>query len=100
MKPILAEAAKERLIFFQKTAGEIKMKYRRNLFNKKSLVLFENKVKNKFEYFGRDEFANSVVVKTNDDLKGSVEKVKILDGNNNTLFGEVTQNNNAKEFAA
>ena len=32
------------------------MKYRRNLFNKKSLVLFENKVKNKFEYFGRDEF--------------------------------------------
>ena len=41
-----------------------------------------------------------MVVKTNDDLKGSVEKVKILDGNNNTLFGEVTQNNNAKEFAA
>ena len=100
MKPVSAETAKERLVFFQKTAGEIKMKYRRNLFNKKSLVLFENKVKNKFEYFGRDEFANSVVVKTNYDLKGSVEKVKILDGNNNTLFGEVTQNNNAKEFAA
>ena len=76
------------------------MKYRRNLFNKKSLVLFENKVKNKFEYFGRDEFANSVVVKTSNDLKGSIEEVKILDGNNNTLFGEVTQNNNAKEFAA
>ncbi len=99
-KPILAEAAKERLIFFQKTAGEIKMKYRRSLLNEKSLVLFENKVKNKFEYFGRDEFANSVVVKTRDNLKGCIEKVKILDGNNKTLFGEVTQNNNAKEFAA
>ena len=32
--------------------------------------------------------------------KKPLEKVKILDGNNNTLFGEVTQNNNAKEFAA
>ena len=41
-----------------------------------------------------------MVVKTSNDLKGSIEEVKILDGNNNTLFGEVTQNNNAKEFAA
>mgnify|MGYP001321228184 CR=1 FL=1 len=43
------------------------MKFRRELFNKNSLVLFENKTNNQNEYFGRDEFSNSVIVKTNED---------------------------------
>ncbi len=92
--------AKERLIMFQKKAEEIKMKYRKNLFNKKSLVLFENKVKNKDEFFGRDEFSNSVIVKTKENLSGKIKEVKIINGNNNTLFGAIKQNFDKEEFAA
>ena len=32
------------------------------------MVLFENKVKNKNEFFGRDEYSNSVIVKTSENL--------------------------------
>ena len=76
------------------------MKYRKNLFNKKSLVLFENKVKNKDEFFGRDEFSNSVIVKTKENLSGKIKEVKIINGNNNTLFGAIKQNFDKEEFAA
>ena len=55
--------AKERLTIFQKIADDIKMKYRKSLFNKKISVLFENRIHARNEFFGRDEFANSVIVK-------------------------------------
>ena len=92
--------AKKRLIVFQKLAEKIKMKYRRSLFNKISLVLFENKINNKNEFFGRDEYLNSVVVKSHENLKGKIKKVKILDGNQNTLYGEVSKKLIEENFAA
>ena len=39
------------------------MKYRKRMFNKISSILFENKIGNKNEFFGRDEYLNSVIVK-------------------------------------
>ena len=90
---------KKRLLIFQKFAGEIKMKYKKSLINKKLLVLFENKVKGKNEFFGRDEFSNSVIVKSDENLVGKIEKISIINGNQNTLFG-VTKNQVRKEFAA
>ncbi len=92
--------AKKRLIVFQKLAEKIKMKYRRSLFNKISLVLFENKMNNKNVFFGRDEYLNSVVVKSHENLKGKIKKVKILDGNQNTLYGEVSKKLIEENFAA
>ena len=92
--------AKERLLIFQKKAEEIKINYKKKLFNKNSLVLFENKVAKKDEFFGRDEFSNAVIVKTNENLTGKVKEVKIINGNKNTLFGEIKRNYNKKEFAA
>ena len=95
------ETAKERLIIFQKVADEIKMKYRENLINKNSLVLFENNVGNKKEFFGKDEFSNSVIVRSEDSLKGKIKNVKILNTNRSTLFGQI--NNEVvekKEFVA
>ncbi len=99
MKKIDENLTKERLKIFQKSAGELKMKYRKELFNKKSSVLFENKIKGKEnEFFGRDEYLNSVIVKSHNDLVGKIEVVDILDGSQNTLYGKIEKKFN--NFAA
>ena len=46
------------------------MRYRKNLFNKECFVLFENELKDKSGFFGKDEFSNSVIVKSSENLKG------------------------------
>jgi tRNA A37 methylthiotransferase MiaB len=63
-------------------------------------VLFENKTKNENEYFGRDEYFNSVIVKNESNLIGKIKNIKVLKINQNTLFGEVTSNFNQKNYAA
>ena len=100
MKLIDDKVSKERLMSFQKEAEAIKTEYKRNLFNKNSLVLFENKVGKEHEYFGRDEFNNSVIVKSNKNLIGRIEKVKIINGNHNTLYGEINEKSKNEDFAA
>ncbi len=100
MNPIEENLAKERLIIFQKKAEEKKLNYRKRLFNQKSLVLFENKMKNKDLFFGRDEFQNSVVVKNEENLKGKIKEVEIINGNRNTLFGQIKHKMNNNEYAA
>ena len=100
MQQVEEDISKKRLIIFQKIAEEIKMKYRKNLLGKKRFVLFENKVTNKNQFFGRDEFSNSVIVKSEDDLQGKINEVTIIDVNQNTLFGEINFKINEKEFAA
>ena len=92
--------AKKRLIEFQKVAKEIKTKYKKSLINKKLLVLFENKISGKDKFFGRDEFSNSVIVKSNENLIGKLVEVNIIDGNQNTLFGTIDRKLDKKEFAA
>ncbi len=92
--------SKKRLVSFQKIAEKIKMSYRKNLFNKKSIVLFENKIKDKNKFFGRDEFSNSVIVESSENLVGKIRDVKIISGNQTTLNGKITQGINEKEFAA
>ena len=94
------EDAKKRLKNFQKTAEKIKTEYRNNLINKISMVLFENNTKNENKYFGRDEYFNSVIVKSETNLIGKVKNVKILEINQNTLFGEVSSNFNQTNYAA
>ena len=91
---------KNRLIQFQKLAEEIKINYRKNLINKTSLVLFENKIKNKSEYFGRDEYSNSVIVESDENLIGKIKKVKILKANHNTLLGKTIFDTNQTNYAA
>ncbi len=92
--------AKKRLMDFQKIAEKIKTDYRNQLVNKISKVLFENKTKNVNEYFGRDEYFNSVIVKSESNLIGKIKHIKILEVNKNTLFGEVFSNFNQKNYAA
>ena len=92
--------AKNRLTEFQKLAEEIKMKYRESLINKIAIVLFENKIKNENKYFGRDEYSNSVIVESNENLTGKIKSVIISNVNHNTLFGDITIDINEKNYAA
>ena len=92
--------SKNRLSKFQKLAEEIKIKYRESLINKIAIVLFENKIKNENKYFGRDEYSNSVIVESNENLTGKIKSIKISNVNHNTLFGDITIDINEKNYAA
>jgi len=100
LKTINQMEAKNRLIRFQNIAEEIKIKYRETLIGNISNVLFENKTKEVNKYFGRDEYLNSVIVRSNENLVGKIKKVKIVSGNHNTLYGEIFSKLNQKNYAA
>ena len=100
LKKIDEILVKERLSIFQKKAEEVKTIYRKNLFNKECSVLFENELKDRPGFFGKDEFSNSVIVKSSENLKGKIKKVSIMNGNNNTLFGSISKKENKRDFAA
>jgi tRNA-2-methylthio-N6-dimethylallyladenosine synthase len=97
---IKQQDAKSRLIEFQKIAEIIKKNYRKKLINKTAKVLFENKMKGENKYFGRDEYFNAVIVRSNDDLTGKIKDIKILEGNHNSLFGKIISNENQTNYAA
>ena len=87
--------------FFQKTADKIKLEHKKSLFNLNSTVLFENKMKNGHnQYFGRDIYSNSIIVNSDENLKGKVKEVKIIKGNKNTLYGQILEKINKADFAA
>ena len=92
--------AKDRLVKFQRVAEDIKTNYRTNLINKTVSVLFENRMKSGKRYFGRDEYFNSVIVESDNDLTGKLKNVKILRGNHNSLFGEISSIINQTNYAA
>ena len=92
--------AKERLAIFQKIAGDVKKKYRRELINSTVRVLFENNVREIDKYFGRDEYSNSVIVRSKEILSGKIKSVKIDSCNQNTLFGQVISDKKPREHAA
>ncbi len=100
LEKINQSEAKRRLISFQSIAEEIKTKYRETLIGKISNVLFENKTKDGNNYFGRDEYQNSVIVKSNESLVGKIKKVKITSGNHSTLYGETFSNLRQNNYAA
>ncbi len=100
LKKVDEKIAKERLFIFQRAANEIKEKYRKELVNSTASVLFENNTRGSDRYFGRDEYFNSVIVNSNENLTGKIRNVKINSCNQNTLFGEVSLEDNPKEYAA
>ena len=100
MKNVDINTAKERLQIFQHIANNIKMDYRKSLINTTAKVLFENRIREEKKYFGRDEYNNSVIASNDTNLTGTIQNVKILTHNHNTLFGEVLTEIKSKEFAA
>tara|TARA_B100000965_G_scaffold68163_1_gene53571 strand:+ start:533 stop:1828 length:1296 start_codon:yes stop_codon:yes gene_type:complete len=100
LKKVDHEIAKKRLTFFQNLADEIKKNYRKKLIGTTVKVLFENRMKDIKRFFGRDEYFNSVIVNSDEDLTGKIKYVKINEYNQNTLFGELILNVNQREHAA
>jgi tRNA-2-methylthio-N6-dimethylallyladenosine synthase len=100
LKKINNSLSKERLRIFQNLAKKIKTKYRQTLLSKSIPVLFENKTKIDNKYFGRDEFFNSVIVESNEDLTGQIKNVRIKELSQNTLFGEIKSKLIEKVFVA
>jgi len=100
LKKIDEKIAKERLAIFQRAADEVKTKYRKKLVNSTTSVLFENNARDADKYFGRDEYFNSVIVNSNENLAGKIRNVKIDSCNQNTLFAEVILEDKPKEYAA
>ena len=99
LKLIKTEDAKKRLKTFQGAAENIKINYRKSLIGKKVKVLFENKI-SKNQYFGRDEFFNSVIVSNNSNLTGGIFETKIKSFNHRTLFGSIFNENRKKKFCS
>ena len=52
------------------------------------------------KFLGRDEHFNSVVVESNEDMKGKIENIRVSKINKNTLFGELLKKTKKKDFAA
>ena len=100
LEEINKKTAKERLFQFQNIANKIKSDYRKSLINTTTKVLFENKVKEINKYFGRDEYFNSVIVTSDEDLTGQIRNIKINKCNHNTLFGSLVLGKQYKDFAA
>ena len=100
LKKVSPDEAKERLFQFQDLAKKIKNFYRENLIHKITKVLFENKMKDANKYFGRDEYYNSVIVESSENIIGLIKNVRILNGNQNTLYGEIISNINQSNYAA
>ena len=100
LKKINDNICKDRLKNFQDISHKIKKNYREKLLNTTSFVLFENLTKVRNSYFGRDEFYNSVIVTSNDNLIGKIKKIKIIDINHNTMFGNINNETKKENFAA
>ena len=100
LKKINENTAKKRLSIFQAIAEKIKIDYRKQLLTKKISVLFENHMKNENKYFGRDEYFNSVVVESDENLTGKIKDIEVIEINRNTLFGKLYSDHNQKGFAA
>ena len=91
---------KKNLAKFQKISNEIKVAYRKKLIGKNVKTLFENKMNEPNKYFGRDEYSNSVVVESENNLVGKIVEIKIKRVNNQTLFGKKISGKKEREFAA
>ena len=93
LKLINDSVAKKRLLLFQNLAEKVKFNYKKSLLNKTLKILFENKVE-KDKYFGRDEFQNSVIIKSTKDLIGLEKNIIVKEFSQQTIFGELIESDN------
>ena len=61
--------------------------------------MFENRMKETNKFFGRDKYLNSVITESNENLIGETKDIKIIEGNQTTLYGEIKNIDN-RDFAA
>ncbi len=86
----------ERLEIVKEKLFNNQVKMNKLLENTTINVLVENRTEDQSKLFGRSEYMTSVLFNGSDDLIGKIVKVKILNSNRNTLFGEVDDQSNQK----
>ena len=96
LKSIDNEVSKERLNEIQKKLFNYQIKKNKSFVGKLVEVLVENRMKNQFKLFGRNEFNNSVIFVGNESNIGKIIKVKIENTNQNSLFGKIENNKDMK----
>jgi tRNA-2-methylthio-N6-dimethylallyladenosine synthase len=79
----------KRLEVVQEILSKNQTKMNKSLENTTQNVLVENRTDDKTKLFGRSEYMTSVLFNGSDDLIGKIVKVKILNSNRSTLFGEI-----------
>ena len=93
LKLIDNEISKERLTKIQKILFSYQLEMNKSFKNKPIDILVENKMKGQNKLFGRNKYLNSVIFEGDEKNIGKVIKVKIESCNQNTLFGEIMNNN-------
>ena len=93
LKLIDNEISKDRLIKVQKILFSHQLEMNKSFENKSIDILVENKMKEQNKLFGRNMYLNSVIFEGDEKNIGKIIKVKIANCNQNSLFGEVVNNN-------
>ena len=93
LKLIDNEISKDRLIKVQKILFSHQLEMNKSFKNKSIDILVENKMKEQNRLFGRNKYLNSVIFEGDEKNIGKIIKVKIANCNQNSLFGEVVNNN-------
>jgi len=88
--------SKERLKIIQKYLFENQKNINKSFENKIVDVLVENKIKDQTKLFGRNKYMNSVIFEGEENSIGKIVKVKILNSNQNTLFGKIENTKSMK----
>ncbi len=86
----------QRLEIIQQRLFNYQIKNNKSLERNTIDVLVENRMNDKSKLFGRSEYMTSVLFNGSDDLIGKIVKIKILNSNQNTLFGEINDQINQK----
>ena len=94
LKTIDKKISLERLKIIQKELFNHQINMNKSLENKIVEVLVENENEKDYKFFGRTEYMTSVIFDANKQDIGKIIKVKIINSNQNTLFGKKVENLN------
>jgi len=86
------EITKKRLIMIQEKLFNNQIELNKSMENKKIEVLVENKLSGQNKLFGRNKYLSPVIFEGSENHIGNLVNVKIINSNQNTLFGEIEKN--------
>ena len=86
---ISKETTKKRLEELQSILFKQQLEFNHLMVNKENNVLFENKTKDKEQFFGRNQYMVPVFVKNHLIKAGEIKKIFIQNANRNNLFGKL-----------
>jgi len=92
LEMIDSEIAKKRLIIIQEKLFNNQVELNKSMEDQAIEVLVENKLSGQDKLFGRNRYLSSVIFKGSENHIGKLVDVKIINSNQNTLFGEIATN--------